>query len=310
MAVVRAASRIQRGRTPRSGVRRCMRASWQLSMSAPFNAARPLSFPSPPPRNSQTYTRQVLRNSPYQRRSADDAGIPESSVLSSPSGRPSPIEHVIYIVKENRTYDQVLGDMGTGNGDASLCLFPRGHQPEPSQAGARVRAARQLLRERRRQRRRPQLVDRRHRAGLRAEDVAQQLRRAPEALRLRGRRARRAASRRLHLDQRPGARPHLAATTAGGLPTRRRPTSGPQIAAVRDPLLAPHTNLDFRGFDLDYPDIDRAKVFLKDLAEFEKIGQDAAPDHPAARQRPHLRHRARQELAPGRDGRQRSRAWA
>lgn len=40
-----------------------------------------------------------------------------------------PIEHVIYIVKENRTYDQVLGDMPRGNGDASLCLFPRETTP-------------------------------------------------------------------------------------------------------------------------------------------------------------------------------------
>ena len=40
--------------------------------------------------------------------------------------RPSPlpkIEHVIYIVKENRSYDQVLGDMKQGNGDPSLVLF-------------------------------------------------------------------------------------------------------------------------------------------------------------------------------------------
>jgi len=36
-----------------------------------------------------------------------------------------PIDHVIYIVKENRTYDQVLGDVPTGNGDPSICLFPR-----------------------------------------------------------------------------------------------------------------------------------------------------------------------------------------
>jgi DNA-binding beta-propeller fold protein YncE len=39
-------------------------------------------------------------------------------------GDPSPIKHCVYIVKENRTYDQVLGDMPEGNGDASLCLFP------------------------------------------------------------------------------------------------------------------------------------------------------------------------------------------
>jgi len=33
------------------------------------------------------------------------------------------IKHVIYIVKENRTYDQVMGDLGRGNGDPSLALF-------------------------------------------------------------------------------------------------------------------------------------------------------------------------------------------
>ena len=39
-------------------------------------------------------------------------------------GDSSPIKHVFYIIKENRTYDQVLGDMTEGNGDTSLCLFP------------------------------------------------------------------------------------------------------------------------------------------------------------------------------------------
>lgn len=35
------------------------------------------------------------------------------------------IKHVIYIIKENRTYDNVLGDLPQGNGDPSICLFPR-----------------------------------------------------------------------------------------------------------------------------------------------------------------------------------------
>lgn len=42
--------------------------------------------------------------------------------LLFPGGR-SPIRHVIYIIKENRTYDQVFGDLGVGNGDPSLVLF-------------------------------------------------------------------------------------------------------------------------------------------------------------------------------------------
>ena len=36
-----------------------------------------------------------------------------------------PIEHVIYVIKENRTYDQVLGDLAQGDGDTSLLFFPR-----------------------------------------------------------------------------------------------------------------------------------------------------------------------------------------
>jgi YVTN family beta-propeller protein len=38
-------------------------------------------------------------------------------------GEPSVFRHVVYIIKENRTYDQVLGDMKEGNGDPSLCVF-------------------------------------------------------------------------------------------------------------------------------------------------------------------------------------------
>ena len=38
-------------------------------------------------------------------------------------GEPSVFKHVVYVIKENRTYDQVLGDMPEGNGDASLCIF-------------------------------------------------------------------------------------------------------------------------------------------------------------------------------------------
>jgi YVTN family beta-propeller protein len=38
-------------------------------------------------------------------------------------GEKSPIKYVFYVIKENRTYDQVLGDMPEGNGDPTLCLF-------------------------------------------------------------------------------------------------------------------------------------------------------------------------------------------
>jgi len=38
-------------------------------------------------------------------------------------GEPSVFKHVLYIIKENRTYDQILGDMPEGDGDSLLCIF-------------------------------------------------------------------------------------------------------------------------------------------------------------------------------------------
>ncbi len=46
-------------------------------------------------------------------------------------GEPSLIKHVVYIIKENRTYDQILGDVPEGNGNPSLCIF--GEEVTPNQ---------------------------------------------------------------------------------------------------------------------------------------------------------------------------------
>ncbi|MEO5588963.1 MAG: alkaline phosphatase family protein, partial [Gemmatimonadaceae bacterium] len=50
---------------------------------------------------------------------------------NSRTGKPSypPIKHVIYIIKENRTYDQVFGDLAQADGDTSLLFFPRAVSP-------------------------------------------------------------------------------------------------------------------------------------------------------------------------------------
>jgi hypothetical protein len=47
------------------------------------------------------------------------------------AGEPSVFQHVVYIIKENRTYDQVLGDIPEGNGNPSLCVF--GERVTPNQ---------------------------------------------------------------------------------------------------------------------------------------------------------------------------------
>ena len=72
-------------------------------------------------------TAQVYRNCPYSDELLTAAAKPtaEPSVVPTRVGERSPIKHVIYIIKENRTYDQVLGDLPQGNGDPRLCLFPR-----------------------------------------------------------------------------------------------------------------------------------------------------------------------------------------
>ena len=53
--------------------------------------------------------------------------LPRKNVGAKPVperiGEPSLIKHVVYIIKENRTYDQVLGDMKEGNGERSLCIY-------------------------------------------------------------------------------------------------------------------------------------------------------------------------------------------
>ncbi|MGN6505916.1 MAG: bifunctional YncE family protein/alkaline phosphatase family protein [Tepidisphaeraceae bacterium] len=67
------------------------------------------------------YTRQVLANTPRPR-TANELTKSQADTLASAFGK---IKHVIYVIKENRTYDQVFGDIPKGNGDPSLCMFGR-----------------------------------------------------------------------------------------------------------------------------------------------------------------------------------------
>ena len=50
------------------------------------------------------------------------------------------------------------------------------------------------------------------------------------------------------------------------------PPGAEQITGVRDPVLRKSTNPFYRGFDLNYPDVERAKTFIAELGEFEKTG--------------------------------------
>jgi len=69
------------------------------------------------------YSKLVYENSPYNKNDELTAPGEKGNPVPMKIGNPSPIKHVFYIIKENRTYDQVLGDMPEGNGDSSLCIF-------------------------------------------------------------------------------------------------------------------------------------------------------------------------------------------
>jgi len=75
----------------------------------------------PDARGLAAYTRQVYANTPNPGRDAQ-VGPDARAAL----GR---IKHVLYIIRENRTYDQVLGDMPQGNGDPRLTIFGQAVTP-------------------------------------------------------------------------------------------------------------------------------------------------------------------------------------
>ena len=89
---------------------------WQLEK------AGLLSLPMPTPAELGVLTRQVLANN-----HADGAG--REAAAAQMAFLRAHIRHVIYVVKENRTYDQVLGDLEVGNGDPRLALFDRAMTP-------------------------------------------------------------------------------------------------------------------------------------------------------------------------------------
>ncbi len=80
-------------------------------------------FNTPAPGWLGHYSKQVYENTPYNKEKETIAGGEPGNPIPTKTGDASPIKYVFYIIKENRTYDQVLGDIPEGNGDSSLVLF-------------------------------------------------------------------------------------------------------------------------------------------------------------------------------------------
>jgi YVTN family beta-propeller protein len=86
-------------------------------------------IPMPDDKQLGVFSQAVYANTPYTREKEHRNASPANNPIPSRTGDSSPIKHVFYIIKENRTYDQVLGDIPEGNGDTSLVLFGRNVTP-------------------------------------------------------------------------------------------------------------------------------------------------------------------------------------
>jgi Phosphoesterase family len=221
------------------------------------------------------YTATVLRNSPYRDELIyGDITDAQEARFARTQEHASPIQHVIYIIKENRTYDQVLGDMEKGNGDKSLNLFGEQITPNLHQL------AREFI-----------LYDNFYEnadvsadghnwaAAAIAPDYTVKL--WPNNY----------AHRRREYDFEGGEPANTPPAgyiwdnaLEAGISVRNygdwvtnipfaSANGSRQVAKVRDPALQPYTDMNYRGFDLEYSDIDRAHELIREWKDFDAKGQ-------------------------------------
>ncbi len=87
----------------------------------------------PSEKQLNAYSRQVYKNTPYTKEKEMLSAGEEGNPIPKKIGGASPIKYVFYVIKENRTYDQVLGDVSEGNGDPALVLFGKNVTPNQHQ---------------------------------------------------------------------------------------------------------------------------------------------------------------------------------
>ena len=98
--------------------------AWKKTRTIPGSVSR-VDVPSP--RALAALTARAYANRRPAARGASP--VKASAVVPAAPGGISPIKHVVYVIRENRTYDQVLGDLPQGNGDPSLAIFGRDVTP-------------------------------------------------------------------------------------------------------------------------------------------------------------------------------------
>ena len=90
-------------------------------------------IPEPYGKKLAVYSAMVYKNTPYRQEKINSPQETMGTAIPVGPGHKSPIKYIFYVIKENRTYDQVLGDVAEGNGDTSLVLFGKTITPNQHQ---------------------------------------------------------------------------------------------------------------------------------------------------------------------------------
>ncbi|MBV9266031.1 MAG: bifunctional YncE family protein/alkaline phosphatase family protein [Acidobacteriaceae bacterium] len=234
-----------------------------------------LSFiPSIEPDRLTDYSRSVINNSPYRDEIlAQPINTQQEARFARTPGHAPPIQHVIYIIKENRTYDQVLGDLEKGNGDKSLTLFGEQYTPNLHQLARDFIVYDNFYEN-------SDVSADGHNWANAAIAPDYTVRTWPAEY----------AGRRKNYDfegTEPANSPPAGYiwdnTMQAGLTVRdygewdesipAKQVNGPkQIENIHDPALAPYVDVNYRGWDLAYPDVNRAGEFIREWKEFDAKG--------------------------------------
>ena len=253
----------------------------------------------------------TLANGPAAPSIAPRASVLARAVPERP-GEPSPIQHVVYIIRENRTYDQVLGDIGKGASDPSLVMYGRDVTPNTHAlaeqfvlldhffaSGGNSADGHNWLTQANETDYpdvaavlRAQLPERRERPARRTRRaVSSGRRRRPEGKRVVSLRRVRAGAQRFDS---PAVRAKLMAEYRDSTPARRhfraRTRAACTTRAARSPRSTRCSCASIRDGRRSVPDVVKADVILEHLREWERAQADAAPhDHDPA-ERPHAGH--------------------
>jgi hypothetical protein len=227
----------------------------------------------PTARQMTKYNEQAYACSPLRKDGGVVGAVPVDSPIPRNVGDGSPIKHCIYVIKENRTYDQVFGDVKEGNGDPSLCLFGEAVTPNHH------KLARQFV-----------LLDNFYVEGEVSADGHQWSMAAYATdfvekvwpLSYRGSPLKKfdvyPSEGNYDVMNRPAggylwdrcAEAGVSYRSYGEWVANGKTPDDPAKASVK--ALEGHFDPKFRGFDMDYPDVKRADRFIEELKRFERDG--------------------------------------